>query len=259
MNYFVNLGMMKKIILSLSVVFFLLCCKKPGSVNFTAASGGAVIEPVMQETNPQEQSDTVGVKTYLALGDSYTFGESVTENQRLPVQVSSQLNGLGIRVSAPEIIARSGWTTGDLLDKLNTEPPLLTNYNIVTLLIGVNNQYRGRKVEEYIPGFESLLKQAIQFAGNDTGHIIVLSIPDWGVTPFAEGRDRKQIAREIDQFNSANETIAKKYNVHYINVTESTREAVSDKSLLASDGLHPSAKEYGRWAKKVAAFIQEKL
>ena len=212
----------------------------------------AMKKPVQDETNSRMEY------SYLALGDSYTIGEQVETKDNFPNQVTALLKEKGILFETPRIIAQTGWTTDELQTAIS-KSALKDKYDLVTLLIGVNNQYRGRKVEEYIPGFESLLKQAIQFAGNDTGHIIVLSIPDWGVTPFAEGRDREQIAREIDQFNSANETIAKKYNVHYINVTESTREAVSDKSLLASDGLHPSAKEYGRWAKKVAAFIQEKL
>ncbi|HEY6502785.1 MAG TPA: GDSL-type esterase/lipase family protein, partial [Chitinophagaceae bacterium] len=136
---------------------------------------------------------------------------------------------------------------------------LTVKYDFVTLLIGVNNQYRGRPVEEYAPEFESLLKQAIQFAGDDASHVIVLSIPDWGITPFAEGRNRQQIATEIDEYNSANESIAAKHNIPYISITNSTREAQKDPSLLASDGLHPSGKEYARWAKQVAAIIESKL
>ena len=248
--------MMKKIILSLSVVFFLLCCKKPGSVNFTAASGGAVIEPVMQETNPQEQSDTVGVKTYLALGDSYTFGESVTENQRLPVQVSSQLNGLGIRVSAPEIIARSGWTTGDLLDKLNTEPPLLTNYNIVTLLIGVNNQYQGRSQEEYREQFTALVAKAIEYAGNNSTRVFVLSIPDWSVTPFAGNNNRDLVSKQIDSFNVINKQISLQKKVHYTDITDLSRLAATEPSLIAADGLHPSGDQYRMWVNRLAPTIR---
>jgi lysophospholipase L1-like esterase len=114
-------------------------------------------------------------------------------------------------------------------------------------------------VDDYIPAFESLLKQAIHLAGNNADHVIVLSIPDWGVTPFATGRDRKQIASEIDEYNLANELISKKYKIHYLDITQSTREAATDASLLTSDGLHPSGKEYAKWAKEVAQFIQEKL
>jgi lysophospholipase L1-like esterase len=127
------------------------------------------------------------------------------------------------------------------------------------LLIGVNNQYRGRTVENYKPEFENLLKQAIQFAGNKSNHVVVVSIPDWGATPFAAGRDRMQIAKAIDEYNAANKSIAEKYKVNYIDITPGTREALTDLSLVAGDGLHPSAKEYARWAEKIAAMIKQNL
>jgi lysophospholipase L1-like esterase len=196
--------------------------------------------------------------TYLALGDSYTIGEKVETKENFPNQLTTILKEKGIAFVSPKIIAQTGWTTDELHAAIK-ETELETKYDFVTLLIGVNNQYRGRKLDDYIPEFESLLKLAIQFAGDDTDHVVVLSIPDWGATPFAAARDRNQIAKEIDEYNSANEMMAKKYNVKYINITKSTREAAEDISLLTSDGLHPSAKEYARWAKKVAAFIQEKL
>jgi lysophospholipase L1-like esterase len=196
--------------------------------------------------------------TYLALGDSYTIGEKVEARQNFPNQVVVLLKEKGLVFQQPKIIAQTGWTTDELeagIKKAN----LLRHYDFVTLLIGVNNQYRGKKVVDYIPEFESLLKQAIQFAGGDTSHVIVLSIPDWGANPFAEGRDRIEIAREIDEYNAANDLIAAKYKVHYINITKSTREAANDASLLTADGLHPSGKEYAKWSKEVAEYIQEKL
>src|SRR5207244_9009351 len=116
-------------------------------------------------------------------------------------------------------------------------------YDFVTLLIGVNNQYRGRTVENYKPEFEGLLKQAINFAGGKADHVFVLSIPDWGVTPFAKDRERDKIAKEIDEYNAANKEISSNYQVTYIDITTGTREAATDISLLAADGLHPSAKE----------------
>jgi lysophospholipase L1-like esterase len=122
----------------------------------------------------------------------------------------------------------------------------------------VNNQYRARPVEDYAQHFETLLKRAIRFAYNDPSHVIVLSIPDWGVTPFAEERDRRQIAREIDAYNTTNKIIAEKYKVNYIDITSLTREAAGDSSLLAGDGLHPSGKEYRRWAMQVADRIYAK-
>jgi lysophospholipase L1-like esterase len=193
--------------------------------------------------------------TYLALGDSYTIGEQVAGDENFPSQVTALLQQKGLDISAPVIVAKTGWTTDELADAIK-KAELKTCYDFVTLLIGVNNQYRGRPVADYIPEFEALLKQAIRFAGNDSSHVIVLSIPDWGVTPFAADRNRDQVAREIDAYNSANEQIASKYKVHYINITGSTREAEKDLSLLTADRLHPSAKEYARWARQVAAIIE---
>lgn len=189
--------------------------------------------------------------SYLALGDSYTIGESVPSNDNFPNQTVSLLKSSGYDFKAAELVAKTGWTTDELQNSINNHsftPP----YNIVTLLIGVNNQYRARSVDNYKSEFESLLKQAIQFAGNRAHHVIVLSIPDWGVTPFASGRDRDQIAKEIDAYNTANKTITDQYKVQYIDITPWTREAETDLSLLANDGLHPSAKEYKRWAEKLA-------
>ncbi len=194
--------------------------------------------------------------SYLALGDSYTIGQNVSSSENFPNQTVQLLTQLGYNFKSPEIVAQTGWTTDELQNNINNRsfnPP----YDIVTLLIGVNNQYRGRTVDNYKPEFESLLKQAIQFAGGKADHVIVLSIPDWGVTPFASGRDRDQIAREIDEYNAANKTISENYKVHYLDITPWTREAANDLSLIASDGLHPSAKEYKRWAEKISAIIKQ--
>ncbi len=196
--------------------------------------------------------------TFLALGDSYTIGESVLPTENFPNQTIQLLKKEGFYFQAPEIIAKTGWTTDELQTAINNYT-FLPKYDFVTLLIGVNNQYRGRTIENYKTEFENLLKQAIQFAGNDTSHVFVLSIPDWGVTPFAGGRDRKQIAKEIDEYNTANKFIAEKYSVHYIDITPGTRDAAQDPSLLAADGLHPSAKEYLRWAVKLADTIKSEL
>lgn len=190
---------------------------------------------------------------YLALGDSYTIGESVPVTENFPYQATQILRRNGVNIAAPEIIAKTGWTTDELQKAIN-QYHFRTEYDFVTLLIGVNNQYRGRPVSEYEPEFENLLKQAIAFAGNNPSHVAVLSIPDWGITPFAEGRDRKQVATEIDTYNAANKRIAEKYKVHYIDITPWTREADTDLTLLAADGLHPSGKEYKRWAEQVAAW-----
>jgi lysophospholipase L1-like esterase len=196
--------------------------------------------------------------TYLALGDSYTIGEQVPLSKNFPSQTVELLRKNGYDFGAPEIVARTGWTTDELELAINNHS-FDKEYDFVTLLIGVNNQYRGRSSSEYEDQFETLLEQAIQFAGNDSDHVAVLSIPDWGVTPFANGGDRKQIAKEIDAFNTVNRQIARKYHIHYIDITPFTREAAHDPSLLAPDGLHPSAKEYKRWAEIISAWIKSKI
>jgi lysophospholipase L1-like esterase len=196
--------------------------------------------------------------SFLALGDSYTIGESVPIQDNFPNQTVQLLKNDGFNFTSPEIVAKTGWTTDELQTSINART-LLPKYDFVTLLIGVNNQYRGRTVDNYKPEFESLLKQAIQFAGNDTTRVIVISIPDWGATPFASGRDRVQIAKEIDEYNAANKQIAAVYKVNYIDITPGTREAINDPSLVAGDGLHPSTKEYKRWAEKLNTFIKTRL
>ena len=193
--------------------------------------------------------------TFLALGDSYTIGESVLPAENFPNQTVQLLKKKDYDFYPPVIVAKTGWTTDELQAAINNHefyPP----YDFVTLLIGVNNQYRGRTVGNYKPEFENLLKQAIQFAADKADHVIVVSIPDWGATPFAQGRDRTQIAKEIDEYNAANKFIAESYNVNYVDITPGTREALTDLSLVAGDGLHPSAKEYARWAEKIADKIK---
>jgi lysophospholipase L1-like esterase len=202
---------------------------------------------------------------YLAIGDSYTIGESVPPSKNFPNQTAALLKKAGIQIEDPTIIAKTGWTTDELQEQLS-RTRLAAPFNFVTLLIGVNNQYRGRSADEYAKQFEELLQQAIGYAGGKINHVIVLSIPDWGITPFAEarlpdgqGRDRKQIAKEIDLYNSINERISKQYKVHFINITPFTREAVTDKALVAKDGLHPSAKDYARWAVEVKEVMMKEL
>jgi len=193
----------------------------------------------------------------LSIGDSYTVGEMVAINESFPRQTHQLLTKAGYDFEL-EILAKTGWTT-DELQQAMSQHKFRSSYHFVTLLIGVNNQYRGRIVENYKPEFDSLLKQAIKFAGGKADHVIVLSIPDWGVTPFAKDRDRNQIAKEIDEYNAANKEISSTYGVNYIDIIPGTREASSDISLLTSDGLHPSAKEYARWAEKVSTIIQSKM
>jgi lysophospholipase L1-like esterase len=196
--------------------------------------------------------------TWLALGDSYTVGESVPVYDSFCYQAIQQLRKDGFNFLAPEIVARTGWATDELISAID-RTQLLPSYDFVTLLIGVNNQYRGRTVDSYKTDFEKLLKQSIQFANGKSTRVIVLSIPDWGATPFSGGRDPDKIASEIDEFNNANRAIADDHSVFYIDITPFTREATHNSDLLASDGLHPSGTDYTRWADKIVAVIKTEL
>jgi lysophospholipase L1-like esterase len=181
---------------------------------------------------------------YLALGDSYTIGESVAVDERFPMQLARELS-----IAEPRIIAKTGWTT----DELNTAidaAGLTETYDLVTLLIGVNNQYRGRDAEQYRGEFAALLRRAIGFAGGDAGKVVVVSIPDWGVTPFAASRDRAKIAAEIDRYNAINREEAQRAGARYVDITPVSRG--QDAALVAGDGLHPSAKQYGEWVRLIA-------
>ncbi len=203
------------------------------------------------------KNNTMNTKNYrmLCIGDSYTIGEGMAAQERFPNQAVAMLKAYGINFEEPKIIAKTGWTTDELMAAIAEEKPT-KDYDFVTLLIGVNNQYRGRSAEEYREEFKKLLNMAIEFAQRKANHVIVLSIPDWGVTPFAEGRDRKKIAEEIDLFNGINKQESGLRKVHYIDITPSTRKAANDPSLVAEDKLHPSAKEYHVWAKLVADVIK---
>ncbi len=183
---------------------------------------------------------------YLALGDSYTIGESVSEAERWPNQLAAPVDpSKEIDVT---IIARTGWTTSELWEGIQSAAPQGI-YDMVSLLIGVNNQYRGYDIDEYREEFRFLLGKAVEFAGGKPEHVVVLSIPDWGVTPFAWGRDSAQIAADIDAYNAINFEESKKVGVHYVDVTPVSREALNDPTLIAEDGLHPSGKMYAEWAK----------
>jgi lysophospholipase L1-like esterase len=194
------------------------------------------------------------MKTYLALGDSYTIGEQVLLTENFAYQTVQLLRNKNIEITAPEIIAKTGWTT-DELNIAMEQHSFLKSYDFVSLLIGVNNQYRGRTVEEYENEFEILLKQAIAFGGDKRSNIFILSIPDWGVTPFAADRDIEKIANEIDAYNEACKKITLQYDCTFIDITLSQREDADNAEMLASDGLHPSGKEYAKWAKQLADAI----
>jgi lysophospholipase L1-like esterase len=223
--------------------------------SFAAAFLSLAVLLIFTSTKPVPKMSAYSL---LCLGDSYTIGEKVPPNENFPEQTIQLLKKDGVDFENPEVIAKTGWTTDELQDAIHAHT-FKPAYDFVTLLVGVNNQYRGRSVGNYKPEFESLLKQAIRFAGGKADHVFVLSIPDWGVTPFAKGRDTKKITAEIDDYNAANKEIASNYKVHYIDITPGTREAIHDLSLLAEDGLHPSGKEYAKWAVKLADKIRPVL
>lgn len=209
---------------------------------FTAAISG--------QTIPQNES----VK-YLALGDSYTIGESVSQDQRWPVQLVKALNDKGYNCQPPDIIATTGWRTDDLMHAIKKAKPA-KNYDLVSLLIGVNNQYQGKDIGSYSREFEELLKTAIEHAKGKEEQVFVLSIPDYGYTPF--GKDRQpEISKAIDEFNAVNKKISQKYNVRYYNITDISRMGLDDQNLVASDGLHPSAAMYNLWVKRLVGSIED--
>lgn len=196
--------------------------------------------------------------TYLALGDSYTIGEQVPTAENFPHQLVTMLNTQGLKVSEPIIIATTGWTTDELAAAIK-ERSIQDTFSFVTLLIGVNNQYRGRDLDNYRQEYTQLLDTAIRYANGHVNNVFVLSIPDWGVTPFAEGRDRAQIAKDIDAYNAACKEITLAHKCHYLDITDSTRKNGTTPAYLAEDGLHPSGKEYKIWAERLTPMVAKVL
>jgi len=210
------------------------------------------------EENNEDTTMTNGSISFLALGDSYTIGESVEIAERWPVQLVAELRERGVEMKDPEIIARTGWTTAELqggIDNSEVKGP----YDWVSLLIGVNNQYRGYSISIYRTEFESLLQQAIAFAGGDKGRVIVVSIPDYGVTPFASNSDRAKIAREIDDYNNMARGFSEAYGVTFFNITPISREAATKPEYVAEDGLHPSGEMYAAWVQMILPHALEIL
>lgn len=198
---------------------------------------------------------------YLALGDSYTIGESVEPEGRWPLQLAAALRADGVVIDDPRIIARTGWTTDELSSAIDAAAPLGDDYGLVMLLIGVNNQYRGRTLDEYAREFAVLLERAIGFAGRRADRVVVLAIPDWGVTPFAvqSGRDVSVIARELDAYNAAAAKICAQRGVAFVDIAPVSRERGAEPAMLADDGLHPSAAMYAEWARLAQPVVRRLL
>ena len=197
------------------------------------------------DTFPQQVS-----LSFLALGDSYTVGTSELPINSWPLQFAQLMDKKGVPLKPPTVLAGAGWTTDDLLSEINTSN-LKTEYDLVSLLIGVNNQYRGLDINQFKDQFIELLDKSVKLAGNNTSRVFVLSIPDWGVTPFARFKDKDKIRRELTAYNAIIEAETDKRGILFIEITKSSQQALWNKSLIASDSLHPSARMYKDWAKKI--------
>lgn len=195
----------------------------------------------------------------LALGDSYTIGEGVKQGEIWPVLLGAKLRPEG-PAPAVSVIAKTGWTSANLQRALlAVQPQTKGPYDLVTLLIGVNNQYQGREEGEFREQFVDLLKKSIEYAGKNTKRVVVVSIPDYSVTPFCEGRDRAAIAKALDRFNTICKEETEKAGVVFVDITPGSRDAASKPELLAGDGLHPSGKMYAQWAEKVFAVVKDEF
>lgn len=201
-----------------------------------------------------------GAAHYLALGDSYTIGESVPAAGSWPMQLAVALRGRGVALADPRIIATTGWTTDELSAAMDAAGPL-GKHALVSLLIGVNNQYRGRNLGEYRIEFAELLDRAIALAGDRPGRVLVLSIPDWGVTPFgqASGRDPAEVARQLDAFNTAAADECAARDVAFVDITPVSRERGAEPGMVAADGLHPTEAMYAEWTRLALPVAQALL
>ncbi len=225
-------------ILALGIAFSLLTCSLPNS-----------------DVNMENQESGLN---YLALGDSYTIGESVDQKDRWPVQLADRLRVDGVEIKSPKIIAKTGWRTDQLKSAIENDNELLEEYDLVSLLIGVNNQYQGRTVESFAPEFEELLQKSITLAGGDKDKVFVVSIPDYGKTPFGASK-AEEIARELDQYNEVSKQICEQYEVSYYNITPISRQNDPDGELVADDNLHPSGKQYQLWVESFYTQVLQRV
>lgn len=201
------------------------------------------------------QNDSI---TFLALGDSYTYGASELRVNSWPIQLVSQLRKNKTTIKAPVIVAKPGWTTTDLLSGIEDEVAN-TKFDLVSLLIGVNNQYKNRDISIFKKEFPILLDKSIALAKDEPKNVIVLSIPDWSVTPFARFKDKSKIVKELETYNAIIKDEAIKSGTTYIDITKISRNALVNPSLMASDSLHPSKKMYRLWAKKISKKLPKEI
>ncbi len=216
---------------------------------------GLILLFLLAAGTARAQSDTnMHTHTYLALGDSYTIGEALPVTKSFPYQVVQLLRNRGIAIHAPELIAKTGWTTDELTQAIR-EHRFGPKYDFVTLLIGVNNQYRGREVIPFKEELEVLINKAIELANGRKDHVLLLTIPNYGLTPFAAQLDGQKITHDLDVYNSVIKALAIQYKLSLIDSAPDFETAKTDAEMIASDGLHPSEKAYGLWAQRVAAHL----
>ncbi len=203
---------------------------------------------------------TTATLSYLALGDSYTIGEGVTADGRWPLQLADGLREQGIPMADPRIIATTGWTTDELDAAIDAAGPL-GNFDFVSLQIGVNDQYRGREVDDFRQQFQKLLARAIALADGHADRVLVLGIPDWGATPFgaASGRDLEQVSRELDVYNAVSRAVCAANAVAFVDVSRVSRLLGPEPAMLADDGLHPSAEMYAQWTQQALPIARDLL
>jgi lysophospholipase L1-like esterase len=226
-------------------------CKKTSAVIPFALSSTTAPEPAILP------ADSV---SYLALGDSYTYGLAVSQNESFPFQLDSALKQNGYKAANPVVIARFGWTSADLLAGV-TAADLTQKFDFVTLLIGVNDQNKGVNTETFTSNLDQLIGQAVVLAKGNSNRVFVISIPDWSVTPFAANMNTAEISAGVQLFNTVNQVEAGKFKVNYIDISALSDLAATDPSLTSYDGLHPSAKMYALWANQfygniIASFKQ---
>jgi len=199
----------------------------------------------------------------LALGDSYTIGERVPEEDGWPAQLVDVLQAPdSAPIATPVIIARTGWTTADLsqaVAQASAEGDLTPPYDLVTLMIGVNDQFQGKSIDGFEARYDALMTTSIALAGDDAARVLAISIPDWGASPFGQRRDPSAIAVEINVFNLAARTIAERHGVAWVDVTATSRAVAGDDAMFAEDGLHPSAAQYSEWVTEIAPSARSRL
>ncbi len=241
---------MKRVVLFILILLIVSCSEK-GNLDEknqidTIENQESIYNDLIDNTSESVSQNNL---SFLALGDSYTIGESVIEEERWPNQMVDIALNENVMFDQPDIIAKTGWRTEQLIDTLN-KINFIKKFDYVSLMIGVNNQYSLKPIETFRLDLIKLLDMSIGYSIK-RDNVVLISIPDWGVTPFAEGYDRNRIKEEIDQFNSVIMDIANTNNILYVDVTEISRRALTEKDLIANDSLHPSGKMYKEWAEKI--------